>query len=51
MSNASNGGGLMSPGAKPGQQKQKEKIKVKKDGLMERTEDQVLTDDGRELLK
>jgi hypothetical protein len=50
--NSNRGNGLINPHetAEPAK-KQPKKISIKQDGLMEREENKVLTEDGRELLK
>ena len=45
------GNGLVNPNHKPVARPQVKQISIKQDGLMEREESQVLTKDGRELLK
>lgn len=47
-----NGNGLINPKKNDSQTlKVQKKIFIKNDGLMEREENKVITDDGRELLK
>ena len=46
------GNGLINPNKlDDSEKKQSKKISIKRDGLMEREESKVMTDDGRELLK
>jgi len=45
------GSGLINPNQRPVARPQVKQIDIKQDGLMEREESQVLTKDGRELLK
>jgi hypothetical protein len=45
------GNGLLDPQKITEPKKEPKKISIKQDGLMERDENKVLTEDGRELLK
>ena len=42
---------LLDPNQSPNTRRETKQIKIKQDGLMEREDDKVLTQDGRELLK
>lgn len=44
------GDGLINPNLKEREDKKPRKVKLHEDGLMERQENKVLTEDGRELL-